>query len=96
MSWDPTCPEPLHRLAALVGEEAINSWLDDGTPSIAAAVVMAALDDLPEHLYPQAVELLIEAGLTTNPEACRANPHAALLAAAAAMAEVHGVDLSDV
>jgi hypothetical protein len=76
------CPDPVHRLHDLVGSQAVQSWLDDGAPDHLQALVMALLDDLPERLYLDAVNIMIDAGWCSTPEAARENPHAALLALA--------------
>jgi hypothetical protein len=61
----PDCPEPFHRLFALVGQDTIAEWMDSGAPSIAHAVIFGALD-LPCSQHPAAVQLLHHAGLCTE------------------------------
>jgi hypothetical protein len=56
----PDCPEPIHRLLALIGPDAISEWMD-GAPSTGHAIVMAAVA-LPCHLHGAAVRLMHEAG----------------------------------
>lgn len=56
----PDCPEPVHRLFALIGQDAISEWME-GAPSAGHAVIMAALE-MPCHLHGAAVRLMHEAG----------------------------------
>jgi hypothetical protein len=77
----PDCPEPIHRLFALIGRDALGEWLD-GAPSVAHAVVMAALD-MPCHLHADAVRLMHEAGWCN--ETAVADPCKALQCLADAM-----------
>jgi hypothetical protein len=59
--YAPDCPEPMHRLFALVGQDKISEWMDSGAPGIAHAVIFAALE-LPCNMHPAVIRLLHEAG----------------------------------
>jgi hypothetical protein len=84
---DP-CTDPFHRLHDLVGAQAVQGWLDTGAPTRFHALVMALLDDLPEHLYLDAVRIMVEVGWSTKAEEALADPHAALVALAMAVNEI--------
>jgi hypothetical protein len=67
-----TCPDPVHRLRNLIGEDVIAEWEEDA-PSPSAALAAAALA-MPCHLHRDAVRLMCEAGWFRNVTAAMADP----------------------
>jgi hypothetical protein len=59
--FSPDCTEPMHRLAALVGQDTITEWMDAGAPSVFYAVIFGALD-LPCSMHRAVVQLIHEDG----------------------------------
>jgi hypothetical protein len=89
------CPDPVHRLNDLIGQDAINEWLEDGAPNRFLATVMAALD-MPCHLHGDAVRLMCEAGwIPRGHREAIANPCQTIHAFAAVACQTFGIDLSE-
>jgi hypothetical protein len=83
------CDAALHRLHALVGDELVNRWMDEGAP-FAVALLMGALE-LPKHLHADAMRILLS--YTSDPSLMLAEPTQALWVLAIGVALGHGIDL---
>ncbi len=57
-----TCPEPLHRLYALVGQDRIEETMAEGAPSIQSAVAYLVLEEHTPDDWRRAAALMVEAG----------------------------------